>query len=375
MAVELWEAAERPGGKIESRWEGGYLTEQAASLVLNFRPEVDRLIQDAGLVPFKAGREQTRQGRRYLVQDGRLRAVPGGLGGLLVSDLWSTGAKLRLLAEAFIPPQAPDGESVAAFIRRRLGREVLETAIDPFVAGTLASDPEAADAQCTLPRLTALESRYGSITLGVLVTRLLRRGKAQVHETFSFAGGMERLTRTLAATPGLCLRTGQEVLEIASVAGGWRVVAATPQGQVERRARRLVLSVPAPQAARLLAPLDREAAGLLAGIAYAPLALVHLGIVRAQIRHPLDGTGFLTARGQPFNLNGNLWLGSLFPERAPAGHTLPGESPFFVNPEMGPIRFQERKMATIIACGARVRPASAPASYFAALRTLPRLPQ
>ncbi len=165
VGTELWEAEGRPGGKIRSRREQGYLTERAAALLLNFRPDVDRFIRESGLAPYKAGRERARAGRRYLVQDGRLRQVPGGLGGLMVSDLWSARAKPRMLTEAFVPARADEGESVARFIARRLGREMLETAIDPFVAGTLASDPEAADARCTLPRLTALESRYGSIPL------------------------------------------------------------------------------------------------------------------------------------------------------------------------------------------------------------------
>ncbi len=322
VRAELWEADERPGGKIRSHREAGYLTEQAAALLLNFRPEVDRFIRATGLAPYKAGRDRAREGRRYLVQDGRLRPVPGGLGGLMISDLWSLRAKLRMLSEAFVPARADDGESVARFITRRLGREMLEKAIDPFVAGTLASDPEAADARCTLPRLTALETRYGSITLGVLVNRLLRRRSAHVHETFSFDAGMERLTSTLAGTPGLTLRTGHRALEIAPTASGWRVTGQNADGELECRARRVVLSVPAPRAARLLAPLDRDIGELLDGIRYAPLAVVHLGLEQRSIRHALDGTGFLTPRREQLNVNGNLWLGSLFPERAPPGHTL-----------------------------------------------------
>ncbi|MEA3278254.1 MAG: protoporphyrinogen oxidase [Pseudomonadota bacterium] len=322
VRTELWETDARPGGKIRSHREAGYLTEQAAALLLNFRPDVDRFIREAGLACYKAGQDRAREGRRYLVQDGRLRPVPGGLGGLMLSDLWSTRAKLRMLTEAFVPARADDGESVARFITRRLGREMLEKAIDPFVAGTLASDPEAADARCTLPRLTALENRYGSITLGVVVNGLLRRRTAHVHETFSFDGGVERLTSILARTPGLALRLGHEALDIAPTAGGWRVTGRGAGRELECRARRLVLSVPAPQAARLLAALDREAGELLGGIRYAPLAVLHLGLDRGCIQHPLDGIGFLTPRREQLNVNGNLWLGSLFPERAPRGRTL-----------------------------------------------------
>ena len=89
-------------------------------------------------------------------------------------------------------------------------------------------------------------------------------------------------------------------------------------------ARQLVLSVPAHAAASLLTPLDHELGGLLAGIEYAPLSVVHLGLDRAAIRHPLDGTGFLVPRSQRESrvLSGNLWMSTLFPKRAPDAKVL-----------------------------------------------------
>jgi len=322
IGAEVWEADDRAGGKVRSRHEQGYLTERAASLLLNYRPEVDRFIEQAGLSPYKIGQQTARDGRRYLVQDGRLRTVPKQMSAMLLSNLWSGRAKLRMIGEAFVPARSTDGESVAQFIARRLGREMLDKAIDPFVAGTLASDPNVAEARATLPRLTALEERYGSISMGVLVNRILRRRTAHIQETFSFRDGMQRLTDSLVSTPGASVRTGIRAQELIPIPGGWRVIGKGQAGSIERRVRRLVLSVPAPQAAALLAPLSPEAGRLLTGIDYAPLTVVHLGVARAQVRHPLDGTGFLTPRREQLNINGNLWLGSLFPGRAPAGHTL-----------------------------------------------------
>lgn len=154
-----------------------------------------------------------RVARLYLVQDGRLRAVPGGLGGLMISDLWTMRTKLRMLTEAFVPARVDDDETVASFITRRLGPEMLEKAIDPFVVGTLASDPEAADAHCTLPRLTALERRYGSITMGVMINRLLRCRTAHVHQTFSSAPNASNApcpNRTTREFPRCLYRLGRQ---------------------------------------------------------------------------------------------------------------------------------------------------------------------
>ena len=319
MDVEVWEAADRPGGKIQSVRNDGYLTEQAAALLMNFRPEVTELMRDAGLENVRTLRSTTAQQHRYLLHQGRLTELPMRLGSLVLSPLWSLQAKLRLLAEPLIPAGDNAQETVSQFITRRLGREVLEKAMDPFIAGTLASDPNQASAASTLPRLTNLETHYGSITAGILMNKLLRRRTATGAELFSFRGGMETLIKTLAKTPGVRLRTSHTVQELTPLRGGWRV---TADGHAGFRARQIVLATPAPVTARLLVPLDHELATLLRGIRYAPLAAVHFGIDRNAVDHPLDGNGFLVPAKEQQPFNGNLWLSSLFPDRAPTGKVL-----------------------------------------------------
>ena len=320
IEVELWEADDRPGGRIRSTRERGYLTERAAGLLVNFRPQVDQLIQQAGLAPRRHHRDGALN--RYLVHHGRLVRVPMRLPAMALSPLWSRATKLRLLREILVPRGGSDDESVARFVERRLGREILESAIEPFVAGTLASDPELASARAVLPRLTALERRYGSITLGILCNRLLKRRRVNQADTCSFRGGMETLVRTLADTPGVRLRTGVRAEGLEPIRGGWRVWGRSAGGQCRRDAAQLVLSTPADAAAALLRPLDLPLAQLLLGIDYAPLAVLHLGMERSRIPHPLDGSGFLVPRRESLAFNGNLWMSSLFDDRAPPGQVL-----------------------------------------------------
>ncbi|MEN8108992.1 MAG: protoporphyrinogen oxidase, partial [Pseudomonadota bacterium] len=150
LSVEIWEQDSQPGGKIRSNREAGYLTEQAASMVLNFRPEVSRFMQDAGLESSKTPRTMT--ANRYLVDAARLVALPMKLGPMMSSPLWSLRGKLRLAMEAFIPRGGGPHETVSEFITRRLGKEMLDKAMGPFVAGPLASDPDQANAFSVLPR-------------------------------------------------------------------------------------------------------------------------------------------------------------------------------------------------------------------------------
>jgi oxygen-dependent protoporphyrinogen oxidase len=327
LNVEIWEADKHIGGKIQtSQSEEGYVTERAAAMVMNFRPEVTELLNESGLETAKISRQAEAETRRYLLHKGKLTALPMRLGAMVFSPLWSLRGKLRLLAEPFIPPFYAKDESVSRFISRRLGKEMLEKAMEPFVAGTLAADPDEASAEACLPRLTALERKYGSITAGILINRLLRRRTACGAETFSFRGGMTTLVETLARSPGIQVATSYRVNEITHTTKGWRATASTPDGERTLDVPQVVLAVPAPHAAKLVSPLDDELASLLQGIQYAPVNIVHMGFDRAAIKHALDGTGFLVPRNEAREshqaLTGNLWMSSLFPDRAPQGKVL-----------------------------------------------------
>jgi len=320
--VEVWEEKARPGGKIATREVDGYRTEQAASIMLASHPDVTRLLEQCGLYEARTPRSAIAAANRYLVCGQQLMRLPMGFGAMLRSPLWSLPAKLRLLVEPLIPRGGHEGETVSQFITRRLGREMLEKAIEPYVAGTLASDVDEANAHAVLPRLTALERRYGSLGVGVLAHKMLRRRTACAAESFSFPGGMGSLVSRLATALGPRLRSTCAAQQVRPDRGGWCVVGRSPQAEQTVRARQLVLSVPADVAAALLAPLDRNLSQLLDGIVYAPLSVVHFGLDRSAVHHPLDGIGFLVPRQAGIALSGNLWMSSLFPDRAPQGKVL-----------------------------------------------------
>ncbi len=322
IPCQVWEGNETPGGKVVSNHQDGYITEQAASMLVNFRDDVNEFIDASGLNKLKVLRSETAAGNRYLLDQQQLRAVPSDIRSMLSSSLWSLPGKLRLATELFKPARSCPDESVSDFVRRRFGNELLDKAMEPFVSGTLASDPDQANAYSVLPRLTTLERQFGSITGGVLAKKLFHRHRMPLQQSFSFSGGMSSLVAALSQTPGVDLRCGYRVKSITRSGNGWQVWADTPEGEQLQQVSQLVVSTPAPQAANLLSGSNTRIAELLRHIHYAPLNLVHLGIDREQIKHPLDGSGFLTPRSADLKLNGNLWLSRLFPGRAPAGKVL-----------------------------------------------------
>jgi oxygen-dependent protoporphyrinogen oxidase len=241
---------------------------------------------------------------------------------MISSPIWSLPGKLRLLAEPFIHKGGHEDETVSDFISRRVGREVLDKAMEPYVSGVLASNPDLANAYSVLPRMTALEKRYGSLTLGILIHKFLRRRTATPQEAFSFSGGMSTLVKSLVNNPAIRFRPDHTAVELEKHGPDWRVTGSASGTELSVTARQVVLSVPAKAAAQLLNPLDKDLAELLRGIQYSPVAVVHTGFDRRAIRHPLDGTGFLIPRRTDAAATGCLWMSNLFPNCAPRGRVL-----------------------------------------------------
>src|SRR5206468_9097464 len=142
---------------------------------------------------------------RYLFLDGRLQALPAGLGAFLRSPLLSLRGKLALLTEPFRwRGRAGNDESVAAFARRRSGREAAAVFADALCTGIHGGDPELLSARAAFPRLTAFEAGHGSIVRGMIHAARRRRAEARAREEsptparmWSFREGLHVLTDTL----------------------------------------------------------------------------------------------------------------------------------------------------------------------------------
>ena len=320
LNVEVWEGSDRVGGKIQTVEKQGFRLENAASMVMNFRSELDQFLQQ---VQLSASKDMPAPGcRRYVLDEDKLHPVPTNISGLLKTPLFSTAGKLRLLAEPLIPRGYNPHESVADFIGRRLGPEFLEKVFEPYLAGPLASDIDLAEASSAIPKLTALEKKYARLSIGTLIKKLACRGSAARPQMFSFSGGMASLTEALASQSGFRLRKNLRASEVWPVRDGW--VSRAVDGDTIRTcgARQLVVSTPADDAANLISGLDSSLARLLDSIEYAPLKVVHTGFNRRDIGHALNGSGFLVPRRSRFAANGCLWMSSLFPSHAPENRVL-----------------------------------------------------
>jgi oxygen-dependent protoporphyrinogen oxidase len=303
----------------------GSLYETGPNSALDTSPLIGTLVQDLGLGAALRWASDT-SNRRYVVRRGALVPLPTSPLAFVGTRLFSPAAKLALLREPFVKPAAAGvEESIAAFVRRRLGAEFLDYAIDPFVAGIYAGDPEQISVPAAFPKLHALEQRWGSLIRGQLLGAAERRRQTSVAKnsarSFSFDGGMQVLTDALAA--GVQPRLDTRVTRLTRRAEGGFTLHAEQQGAATAwPARAVVLALPADGAAALLREHAADAAAALDEIRYAPVASVASTYAGAGIAHALDGFGCLVPRQEQRRVLGVLFSSAMFDGRAAPGNAL-----------------------------------------------------
>ncbi len=332
-AVTVFERLERVGGVIASSARNGFLFELGPQS-FQLTPALAELVRTAGLesqvvsAPLRAP--------RYVLAHGRLRSVPMGPQILVSGDLLGLGSRLRLLRDLLGRSAPPErSESLAEFVERKFGAEVLDRLAGPFVSGIYAGDPRRLGLRDTFPELYRWEREKGSILRGAMAAARSGGSSARPRPTLSaMRGGNASLLEALRAKLGDSVKLGVSVSRVrvaespSSAAAGY-AGPGTPRGTTftveigapaESRlvtADHVVMAAPPAEAARLLADLSPRLAESLGGIEYAPVAVVGTGYRRAQVRHPLAGFGFLVARSENRKLLGTVWMSSLFPGRAP----------------------------------------------------------
>ncbi len=313
--VVVCEAGPRAGGVGQTELRDGYLFERGPN-TFRVNAALRELLAASGLESRLLSASPSSR-ERFLLVEGRLVPVPLNPIAFARTPLLSARGKLRLLREPFVRRGSIPGESAAAFVARRLGPEVAERLVAPFLVGIYAGDASRLAAESVFPGLVEHERAHASIARG-LVARSFRRGPRGLAGIFSGADGISDLVQALAGGLGSALRVSTPVAAIRRAADAWEVE--TPTETL--RARSVVVATPAHEAAAILRKLDDEAARLLEGIDYAPVASVSFGVDPAGARERIRGFGFLVPPGRETALLGCLFMSRLFPGRAPAGREL-----------------------------------------------------
>jgi protoporphyrinogen/coproporphyrinogen III oxidase len=321
--VALLEASDHAGGLMGTVEKGGALFETGPQSFQGTDALLD-LIRELGI----EGELQKADPRapRYVFLHGHLRKIPMSPQALLTSSLLAPGSRWKIATEAFKRSKPPsEEETVASFVRRKFGHEILEYLVAPFVSGVYAGDPEQLSLKAAFPTLDEWEREYGSVLRGAMKSRPPKAKSGGPPPLCAFRRGVATLPVAIAGKLGERLQTGTTVLEIQRASssggdGGSYELRAQQRGQ-ERHAvvDAVVLATPAYTAGALLGPVSAHIAQVLSGIPYAPVAVVAMNYPRQQIGDLLDGFGFLVPRGQKIRTLGTVWNSSLFPGRAREG--------------------------------------------------------
>jgi oxygen-dependent protoporphyrinogen oxidase len=338
-AVEytLFEERPRLGGSLASEIVDGAVLERGPDSFLTEKPAAAELCRELGLggelIPSNDAARKT-----YIVTRNRLVALPDGLMFLVptklvptaLTRLFSVRTKMRMALELLHPPRPNDGdESVARLVERHFGQEAVDRLADPLLSGIYGGDATQLSAQTVLPRLVEMETKYGSLTRGMLAAhrkmRALAKNSSKTQNRgaaifTALRGGMQQLVGAIAARLNAAsVRTSTPVSGIEKTAQGWRVQA----GGVSQVFDALIMAAPAWAAGALLTPVDAALGAELSGIPYSSSITVNLIYDEGKIGPLPEGFGFLVPA-----VEGRAMLACTFAHRKFLGRTPPGKAVF-----------------------------------------------
>lgn len=319
----ILESKPEPGGAIESLHQNGFMFDRGPNSGLETTPLIAQLAEETGikdemLYANPAGN------KRYIMRDGILKPLPMGPKDFILSSLFSPAAKLRLFAEPFIG-KSSDGyyQSISQFVRRRLGQEFLDYAINPFVSGVYAGNPDELSVKSAFPKLYRLEEEYGGLIMGMIKGAKERKKSAekskQSAKMFSFKKGMQSLPNAIAAR----LKSNIEYdasIESISKNGSIYKITYIQKGEKKTVETKVILSaMPAFAAAKAFSAIDGVLANHMESIFYPPVMTVYACYDKSAIGRPLDGFGFLIPEKEKQPFLGGIWSSVLFPNRTAEG--------------------------------------------------------
>jgi oxygen-dependent protoporphyrinogen oxidase len=320
----LFEASPRVGGLIRTEHVEGFTIEAGPDSMLVQKPAAVELCEALGLGARLISTTPPRtafvlkRGRLYPLPSPSVLGIPTTWGGIANYRLLPPIARARLALEPLVPARGDDGdESVGSFFRRRFGAATVGLIAEPLLGGIHAGEIDRLSMTSLFPRFIDAEARRGSVLRSFRNARPVGDGDGLFR---SLAGGMGELVQALERRlPAGSIERTSAVTSISRDGDSWRVTTA----HREARARAVILATSARVSAGLLRPLDARAAALCDEVPYVSTVSVALTFPRVAVAHPLDGSGFVVARGyNAVRMTACTFVSSKWSGRAPAGSVL-----------------------------------------------------
>ncbi|MGG6313045.1 protoporphyrinogen oxidase [Paenibacillus macerans] len=332
--ITVVEQADRLGGKIRTLRRDGFTIEQGPDSFIARKAAVLELTKELGLEHRLTGTNPLAK-RNYIMHRGRFHPMPPGLMLGIPTQVWpmvktgllSPAGKLRAAMDLLLPAKrGGEDESLGGFIRRRLGKEVLDNMTEPLLAGIYAGDTAQLSLRATFPQFMDMERKYRSLILGLLASKKQPPPKPQAglpkaasaSMFLTLEGGLTGLTDALTeALRDERIITGQAVTGLVKHAERYEL---TLSGGERIEADGVIVAAPAFAAARLLGQVDEAA--YLERIRYVSVANLAFAYRREDVPHDLNGSGVLIPRGEGRLMTAITWTSSKWLHSAPQGKVL-----------------------------------------------------
>jgi oxygen-dependent protoporphyrinogen oxidase len=321
----LFEAGAHLGGVIKTEQVDGFNIEQGPDSFLTAKTSASELAHELGI----AGDLQPSleaETRTWVLVDGKLVPMPEGMMMMVPSKIWpvlttplfSPQTKLRMAMEYMLPPEplADDvDESVASFVERHFGKEMLDRVAAPLLAGIFGGDASTLSARAVLPQMLAMEKKHSSLAYAAIHHRKENKGKKDAALFTTFRGGMQQLTDALIANlDATAIEVNAPVHEVHRYYDQWRVV--TADGRYEMF-HHVICALPGHVAGHVLKFAEPELQNELIAIPYSSCMTVALAYEKSKLPMLPGGYGFLVPRSEGKRMMACTIVGQKFANRVP----------------------------------------------------------
>lgn len=317
--VKILESKDEVGGNIKTINHKDFIFDTGPNSGLETTPLISQLVQELNLQEEFVYADKSAN-KRYILRNNILHPLPMKPKDFLSTKLFSSKAKLRVMLEPFIG-KSKDGyyQSLAEFVRRRLGQEFLDYAINPFVSGVFAGDPENLSVKSAFPKLYRLEEVYGGLFKGMIKGAKERKRRAEKSKQsaamFSFRNGMSVLPKKLADYLKDEILLNHSTKKITKNENDFSILVDYDGKQETIQTKSILFTIPAYTTAEILKDFDGYLFNQLSTIYYPPVLVLNVIYDKNKIGQPLDGFGFLIPEKENKSFLGAIWNSAIFPNR------------------------------------------------------------
>lgn len=318
--VIVLEKSKHVGGVIHSVNEDGFTYETGPTTGVLGSVEIAELFEDLHDSCVLETADKSAK-KRYIWKKDSWHAIPSGLFSAVGTPLFRLYDKFRILGEPFRKAGGYPDEPVAELVKRRLGKSFLDYAVDPFISGVYAGDPNKLITRYALPKLYALENNYGGFVKGAMAKKKepkMPDAHKATREVFSVAGGLESLTKAMAGFIG-AENILTECDQLAVVPDNGKYIVTFNQNSDEKYAidcAKVISTVGGYALPEVLSFLPEHDLKPLQETSYAAVIQVAVGYKHWQ-GIKLDAFGGLVPSKEDKNVLGVLFPSAIFPKRAP----------------------------------------------------------